>query len=366
MSYKERIQELIHKVPKTLVDLDIPREKARTPTQASSNFITNREQGDWAENLVLRAFNETSKNFVAVKYGKSEDLVAGEEGFDEFYQQFQVELDTIGKRPDVLIFRKEHYNPDWNYDISRFPHEQLHQLVHNAIAGIEIRSSAFLIEKYDRAMQIRLKHYTDIALKTKQIILGNYTALLQHPLKIKYIDILNGITEETLSATGFNRPSWSSSERLIELTEHFKILKESIKQVQKREHLSITPKVEDLKVVYLWTQTYDVPHFYFQVFFDKVFGISYENILSIISNSEEEEVKFFLERDVKNQNKTTIKINSKSGVEIANKVDMPTHKSQLKELDRGRLLFYVTFEGGVAYLDVKNLITILGINETEF
>lgn len=366
MSYKERIQELIHKVPKTLVDLDIPREQARTPTQASSNFITNREQGDWAENLVLRAFNETSKNFVAVKYGKSEDRVAGEEGFDEFYQQFQVELDTIGKRPDVLIFRKEHYNPDWNYDISRIPHEQLHPLVHNAIAGIEIRSSAFLIEKYDRAMQIRLKHYTDIALKTKQIILENYTDLLQHPLKKKYIDILNSITEETLSATGFNRPSWSSSERLIELTEHFKILKESIKQVQKREHLSITPKVEDLKVVYLWTQTYDVPHFYFQVFFDKVFGISYENILSIISNSEEEEVKFFLERDVKNQNKTTIKINSKSGVEIANKVDMPTHKSQLKELDRGRLLFYVTFEGGVAYLDVKNLITILGINENEF
>ncbi len=88
--------------------------------------------------------------------------------------------------------------------------------------------------------------------------------------------------------------------------------------------------------------------------------------MSIISNSEEEEVKFYLERDVKNQNKTTIKINSKSGIEIANKVDMPTHKSKLKELDRGRLLFYVTFEGGVAYLDVKNLINLLGINENEF
>jgi type II restriction enzyme len=45
---------------------------------------------------------------------------------------------------------------------------------------------------------------------------------------------------------------------------------------------------------------------------------------------------------------------------------MPTHKSKLKELDRGRLLFYVTFEGGVAYLDVNNLRAILGINENEF
>ena len=31
-------------------------------------------------------------------------------------------------------------------------------------------------------------------------------------------------------------------------------------------------------------------HFYFQVFFDKVFGISFEQILSIISNSDNEGV----------------------------------------------------------------------------
>jgi type II restriction enzyme len=73
-----------------------------------------------------------------------------------------------------------------------------------------------------------------------------------------------------------------------------------------------------------------------------------------------------LESDVKNQNKTTIKINPIFGTEIAGKVDMPTHKSKLKELDRGRLLFYVTFEGGIAYLDVNNLRAILEINENEF
>ncbi len=32
---------------------------------------------------------------------------------------------------------------------------------------------------------------------------------------------------------------------------------------------------------------------------------------------------------------------------------MPEHKSALKELDRGRLFFYVTFAGGKGYLDNK-------------
>lgn len=76
MTYFERIKELAKKVPNSLVDFSLPRDVARTPTQASSNFITNKEQGDWAENLIFRAVNETSKNFVAVKYGKSDDLVA--------------------------------------------------------------------------------------------------------------------------------------------------------------------------------------------------------------------------------------------------------------------------------------------------
>ena len=46
MNYSERIREITKSVPVTLVDFDIDRDKARTPTQASSNFITNKEQGD--------------------------------------------------------------------------------------------------------------------------------------------------------------------------------------------------------------------------------------------------------------------------------------------------------------------------------
>ena len=68
-------------------------------------------------------------------------------------------------------------------------------------------------------------------------------------------------------------------------------------------------------------------------------------------DSQKEDVVFSIERDVKNQGKTTIKINILAGKEILGKIDMPEHRSALKELERGRLLFYVTFHGGRGYLD---------------
>ncbi|GHT23779.1 hypothetical protein FACS189430_07580 [Bacteroidia bacterium] len=365
MIYFDKIRELAKGVPAELVDFSQPRDLARTPTQASSNFITNKEQGDWAENLVTRAINETSNNYVAVKYGKSDNLVAGEKGFDAFYQEFQNELDTIGKRPDLLIFKKDDFIENLGYDISHIPHDKITDYVKKAVAGIEVRSSAFLIDRYEEAMQIRTKKFSQIALETKNKILAEYADILSQPSRENYIDLLNGITEKTLSVTDFKVPGWRSSEHLIQLNELFKQLKSAIKEIQKRDYLSITPKVEDIKVVYKWIETFNVPHFYFQVFFDKVYGISFEQILQIISNSDNDGVIFSVESDTKNQNKTTIKINSKSGIEIASKVDEPLYESVRKEMDRGRLLFYVTFKGGTAYLDIDNLKTILNI-KTDF
>lgn len=102
------------------------------------------------------------------------------------------------------------------------------------------------------------------------------------------------------------------------------------------------------------------------MFFDKVYGISFEQILTIVSNSDNEGVVFSVESDAKNQNKTTIKIKSKEGTEIASKVDEPSHHSVRKEMERGRLLFYVTFEGGTAYLDIEKMTSILGIKKGTF
>jgi len=366
MTYYNRIRELTKKVPVELVDFSQPRDQARTPTQASSNFITNKEQGDWAENLVTRAINEISNNYIAVKYGKSDDLVAGEDGFDSFYQDFQYELDTIGKRPDLLIFNKVDYDDSLGLDISNIPHYKITEYVKKAIAGIEVRSSAFLIERYEQSMQLRTEKFTKRALEIKNKILEEYMGVLNNPSRKSYIDLLKSVTENTLNITDFRVPSWSSSPELIQVKELFKQLKIAIKEIQKRDYLSITPKVEDIKVVYKWIETFNVPHFYFQVFFDKVYGISFKNILQIISDPDNDGVIFSVETDTKNQNKTTIKINSKSGIPIASKVDEPDHESVRKEMDRGRLLFYVTFKGGTAYLDIDNLKEILEIKGSDF
>ena len=139
MTYFDELREITKIIPDTIVDFSIPRDRTSAPTQASSNFITNKEQGDWAEDLIFRAINETSQYYVAVRYGKSDDLVAGEVGFDEFYNDFQDELDTIGKRPDLLVFKKTDFDKNLGYDISRIEHSEITDYVKKAIAGLEIR-----------------------------------------------------------------------------------------------------------------------------------------------------------------------------------------------------------------------------------
>lgn len=160
-------------------------------------------------------------------------------------------------------------------------------------------------------------------------------------------------------------PILEINSRFVQLCAEFKSLKAALKDIQKRTWLSITPKVEDLKVVYKWIENYNVSHYYFQVFFDKIYAISFEKILRTVSDSQNEGSVFSVESDTKNQNKTTIKIRSTYGTKIAARVDEPKHESVRKEMDRGRLLFYIKFHGGTAYLDVDNFKQILNI-EGEF
>ncbi len=360
MTYFDKIRELTKLIPPTIVDFTVGRERTSPPTQASSNFITNKEQGDWAEDLIFRAINKTSKNYVAVRYGKSDDLIAGDEGFDKFYNEFQDELDTIGKRPDLLIFKKMDFDTSLGYDISKINHHQIDEYVKKAIAGLEIRSSAFLIDKYESEMQKRTSFHLQKALEIRDKILSDYKDLLEQK-NAKYIELLENINEENIHILSFRRPSWKATERLQELSLLFKDLKDNINIIQKRDYLSITPKVEDIKVVYKWTEKFNVPHYYFQVFFDKSFGISFKNILSLLTEADKEGEYYEISQDVKNQNKTTIKINTKKTQLIAYKIIEPEHKSVRKEMGRGRLLFYVTFEGGTAYLDIENLKSLLNI-----
>ena len=98
VAIKDDINQLAQQIPAHIVDFNAPRVRGSAPTQASSEFITNREQGDWAERLILQAINQTNREFVAVQYGRSDQFVAGEPGFEQFYESYQDELDAIGKR----------------------------------------------------------------------------------------------------------------------------------------------------------------------------------------------------------------------------------------------------------------------------
>ena len=163
--------------------------------------------------------------------------------------------------------------------------------------------------------------------------------------------LLAGATADTFRELTFRASSWSSSPVLRGMSRHLRALKRQIAILHKRDYLGITPKIEDLALVNRWIQNFGVPHYYLQVFFDKAYVISFENILRIASRSDLEGKVFSVERDVKNQNKTTIKIDVRTGKEILGRIDFPQHRSVVKELRRGRLLFYVRFRGGRGYLD---------------
>lgn len=363
MSYNDKITKLTEIIPTSLINFELERTPARTPTQATSDFITNVQQGNWAEELIFTAINETSKNHIAVRYGKSDDLIAGDPGFKVFFNEFQEELDTIGKRPDLLIFKKSDFKSELGHDISKIPHDQITNYVKQAVAGLEVRSSAYLLKTYEAQTKLSFdKNLTRIYLYREQIF-KTYSDLFEHPKRKKYIDILNNIDQTNVDGYNFRVPGWRASERLKELNQLLKGIQKCLKKIQKRNFLSITVKNEDIQVIYKWINEFNVPHYYFQVFFDQAYAISFEKILKTLSNPDLEEIDYYTEKNKKNQDKPTIHIHSKSGSLVADKVDEPIHKSIRRELAKGRLLFYVSFEGGKACLDIDSLKELLNITD---
>jgi hypothetical protein len=110
----------------------------RAPTQGSSDFVINRELGDWAETVVLRAVNRTHLGITAVHYGRRDKLIAGEKSFDELYLEHMEELKALGKRPDILLYRANEAPRD---RLEGTKAADLVELARGAIAGFEVRSS---------------------------------------------------------------------------------------------------------------------------------------------------------------------------------------------------------------------------------
>ena len=290
--YKDVIARLIDDFPLP-IDKNVVID-GRPPTATNSEFLTNKEQGDWAERLVVKAINESSCGYVAVPYGRSDSIAAGDKGFAEFYRAYQNELNTLGKKPDILLFQ--------NCNVPRSDAElSSSECVSRAVAAIEVRSSSFLCEKYKSAMSERITEAERRCAELRDVILSEpYGNLLKSKNPAVY-GMLSTATEDTFRELTFRAVSWSSSDMLMRLS---------------------------------------------------ALIISFERILSLCSDSQNEGRDFSVETDVKNQGKTTIKVNIDAGEPIIGKIDMPSHFSAMKELDRGRLLFYVKFEGGQGYLDM--------------
>ena len=79
--YIDRINSLIEKINPKLLDLEKKRKHGKPPSQVSSFFLVNKERGDWAEKTLLYAINSKSSEYIAIQYGKSVDIMAGENGF---------------------------------------------------------------------------------------------------------------------------------------------------------------------------------------------------------------------------------------------------------------------------------------------
>lgn len=342
-SYKSRILRLIQNIP-FAIDTEIV-VSGRVPTLANSAFLTNKEQGDWAEQVVFNAINRNSGEWRAVRYGRDDSLSAGDPGFADFYAAYQAELNTIGKKPDILIYRRADLPRDDNYDLDD------NEFIQKATAAIEVRSSSFLSQKYSSFMERRTRDAELECARLRQRLLAPPYAELLSLRSPQIYDFISNATTDTFRELDFRCPSWSASNELRQLTDLLKSLKKQIKILHQRDYLSITPKLEDLALVNRWIQHFGVRHYYLQVFFDKAYIIPFQRILEIVSDPQNEGEIFSVEQDTKNQRKTTIKVDISICQEILGRIDMPEHKSALKELERGRLLFYVTFQGGEGYLD---------------
>lgn len=351
MAYKDIINNICNTIHTGLIDFNEPRSEASMPTQASSEFITNKQQGYWAEDVLFRAINDNSENIVAVRYGKSDDLVAGDAGFEKFFNEYQAELDTIGKRPDILLFKKVDFDASLGFDISSKPSNEIGDYVAKAIAGIEVRSSAFLINKYTEEANRVVRENTERAIEIKNIVLAQYIDLLDQK-RPELIAILQQLDEVSVRTLDFRAATWRSSQRLQELSALLSEIKKSLKAIQKRNSLSITPKVEDLKVVHKWIMTYNVPHFYVQVFFDKVYGVSFQHILELVSNPDLEGVAYSVITHDKDNNKSEIEIKLNQCWSIGDVKELPT---MFTKETSNKKASYTCFEGGKIAVNINKL-----------
>jgi len=187
-----------------------PLKLPKPPARASEAFLSTIAQGMWAEEKLIEAINSIPQ-FVAVRYGQSRydhELISSKSAWKNYVTKLYEQMSKYGKRPDILVFRRDDTSLSLPKDISEKDEECIKDIVYKSIAGIECRSSSYYYDEYIR--------------------------------------------------------------------ERGRDLKE----------LSITVKDEDIDRLIKWRETYcgSKPVYYVQLFFDKGFFISFDEVLNIIND----------------------------------------------------------------------------------
>jgi len=117
------------------------------PTDARSEFLANRAMGDWAEDLLAAGLKRALPGFDVVRYGDSDRIAAGEEGFRDFYISRLEDVRLHGKRPDLLVVPE---GMGLQADLSGQRTTDIKTLVQKARLSVEVRSSKFEALRYMR------------------------------------------------------------------------------------------------------------------------------------------------------------------------------------------------------------------------
>jgi len=118
----------------------------RPPSRISEGFRSTMAQGQWAENKAIETINK-DEALRAIRYGQSRVTFKDRNEFLVYWERMHKQVLTYGKRPDVLVFEKSD-SLDYPDDISESNEKKVMDIVKQSLAGLECRSSTWLLDKY--------------------------------------------------------------------------------------------------------------------------------------------------------------------------------------------------------------------------
>jgi len=150
MSYAKRVREAAQRVAEVLRRLEVDERFLRfdgtvelpariiAPTQADSKFQAEQALGDWAEDMVCQAVNESNTSIVSSHYGDNSKLFAQDEGFRDEYIRGIKDTFTYGKRADLLLLPRSASPP---IDLTVLSERERSEFVAQSLGALEVRSS---------------------------------------------------------------------------------------------------------------------------------------------------------------------------------------------------------------------------------